>query len=99
MNYDGIEDFDGTERITSMIQEWGGQVTDELDTNIDFVIVGAPPQQTVAAGTDPDVVADQKRTREAKLIEFRDLISEARATSIPVINQNQFLFLTGYAGG
>lgn len=99
MNYDGIEDFDGTERITSMIQEWGGQVADELDTNIDFVIVGSPPRIQIASDADSDVVADQRRTLEAQLTEFRDLISEAQATSIPVINQNQFLFLTGYAGG
>lgn len=99
LNYDGIEDFDGVEKITSMIHEWGGQVVDELAPNTDFVVIGAPPQVVAVAGNDTEVVADQKRALEADLIEFRDLIAEARATSVPVVNQNQFLFLMGYAGG
>ena len=99
LNYDGIEDFDGAEKITSMIHEWGGQVVDELAPNTDFVIIGAPPQVVAVVGDDSEVVADQKRALEVDLIEFRDLIAEARATSVPVVNQNQFLFLMGYAGG
>ena len=98
MNYDGIPDFDGTEKITSMIQEWGGQVVDQLDNNIDFVVAGVPPSSNPPAASDTDVVIEQKRALEAELLDFRDLITAAQETSVPVINQNQFLFLTGHVG-
>ncbi len=98
LNYDGVQDFDGRERVAGMIREWGGQVADELDSTTDFVVVGAAPTATPTVGGDTDVVAAQKAAQEAEREEFQDLLTEARALSVPVINQSQFLFLTGYAG-
>jgi predicted nucleic acid-binding Zn-ribbon protein len=99
LNYDGVEDFDGREKITAMIREWGGQVADALDSTTDFVVVGAAPNATPTMGGDTDVVIAQKQAQEVEREEFQDMMTEARALSVPVINQSQFLFLTGYAGG
>lgn len=98
LNYDGVEDFDGVDKIAAMIREWGGQVVPALDTTTDFVIVGAAPRAPAVLEADTEVVAEQKRAAAEELNQFRELILEARALFVPVINQNQFLFLTGYAG-
>ncbi|MCG3128606.1 MAG: hypothetical protein CHACPFDD_03495 [Phycisphaerae bacterium] len=98
LNYDGVDDFDGAERIKSMIREWGGETIDELDERTDFVVIGGAPRIPDVSDGTTEVVGEQVRDRKVKLGEFRDLINRARASFVPVITQNQFLFLTGYAG-
>lgn len=99
LNYDGVIDFDGAEKVAGIIREWGGQVAAELDPTVDFVVVGVPPQvpevdqrQRTAV---MDALAEQRSLEQSR---FRKLIDEARALYIPVITQSQFLFLTGHAG-
>lgn len=100
LNYDGNPDFDGEDRIAAMIKQWGGQVVPELDESVDYVIIGTGP--TVPTFGDgqvvSDVVRDQAQQRALEQSQFRALIDRARAMYIPVITQNQFLFLTGNAG-
>ncbi len=100
LNYDGQIDFDGIEQVTAIIRQWGGQVVPELDETVDVVVIGVAP--TVPTfGRDErvsDVVRDQAAQKEAQLARFRNLVDQAGRMYIPVITQNQFLFLMGYAG-
>ncbi len=100
LNYDGIADYDGAEKIKAIIRAWGGEVAEKLDETTDFVVIGTGPQVPQLRPGRPvsPVVADLAETRAAELQQFRDLIRQARDRFIPVITQNQFLFLTGYAG-
>ncbi len=100
LDYDGQVDFEGAAQIASIVRQWGGQVVDELDESVDFVVVGlAPKAPTFAAdAVISDVVRDQAYQRALDESRFRNLISRAQKTYIPVITQNMFLFLTGYAG-
>lgn len=100
LNYDGQVDWDGVERVTAMIREWGGQVQAELDETTDFVIIGRGPQLSTLRGDRPvsPVVRDLVETQQRARDEFFELIERARTLYIPVINQNQFLFLTGSFG-
>lgn len=98
LNYDGVEDPDGAERIRAMIRDWGGQVVDRLDETTEFVVVGAPPGVPEAAPDATRVVTDQVRARQEEVSGYRQLVSEARSLFIPVITQSQFLYLMGYAG-
>lgn len=100
LNFDGVPDFDGMEKMRAFVRQWGGQVVDKLDESTDFVVIGAAPVvPKFDPGEPPTAVvralADEK-SRE--LTKFRDLIAQAHGMFIPVINQNQFLFLTGFAG-
>lgn len=100
LNYDGTVDFDGIERVTAIIKQWGGQVVPELDETVDFVVIGARPQTPqIAAGERlskvVEALAEDKRLARAQ---FGQLVDRATAMYIPVITQNQFLFLTGYVG-
>jgi hypothetical protein len=60
--------------------------------------VGVPPREGEVPRDASDVVRDQVERKRLERSEFRKLIDEARSMYIPVITQNQFLFLTGYAG-
>jgi TolA-binding protein len=98
LNFDGQIDFDGADRIAAIIRQWGGQVVPELDESVDYVVVGVPPREGEVPRDASDVVRDQIERKRLERSEFRKLIDEARSMYIPVITQNQFLFLTGYAG-
>jgi len=100
LDFDGLVDPTGVEQIITIIRQWGGQIADDLDESVDFVIVGLPPG---GASFDIDesasaLVRDQAVRREFERSRFRLLIDRAQKMYIPVITQNQFLFLSGYAG-
>jgi tetrahydromethanopterin S-methyltransferase subunit B len=98
LNFDGQVDFDGPDRVASIIREWGGQAVPELDESVDFVVIGVAPRGVEVKPDASDIVRDQAERKKLELSEFRKLIDQAKSMYIPVITQNQFLFLTGYAG-
>ncbi|MFH1745653.1 MAG: hypothetical protein ABIG44_01280 [Planctomycetota bacterium] len=98
INYDGLVDFDGPDKIRGIIRQWGGQVVSELDETVDYVVIGIAPRVPDVAADASDVVRDQAERKLLQLSEFRRMIDRAQAMYIPVITQTQFLFLTGYAG-
>jgi hypothetical protein len=85
-------------RVETMVTQWGGQLVRELSYNSDFLVLGQEPQlpeRLPASEFDPvkiERVAAQKRKYET----YQGLISEAKALSIPILNQNRFLVLVGY---
>jgi hypothetical protein len=100
LNYDGIVDFDGLEQVASLIRQWGGQVVPDVDESLDFVVIGLAPQVPTFAEGQPvsDVVADQANQKKLEFGQFNALRDRAQKMYIPVITQNQFLYLLGYAG-
>ena len=98
LDFDGMTDADGTHRIATIIQQWGGQVVPELDESVDYVVVGVPPTAGEVRPGASDIVRDQAERRSLERSQFQRMIGDARSMYIPVITQNQFLFLTGYAG-
>jgi len=89
---------EGLERVKDMIRQWGGQVVSELDETVDFVVVGVAPQVPGVGPEASPIVRDQEERRLRDRAGFDELIRQAQALYIPVITQNQFLFLTGYYG-
>ena len=85
-------------RVETMVTQWGGQLVRELSYNSDFLVLGQEPQlpeRLPASEFDPvkiERVAAQRRKYET----YQGLISEAKALSIPILNQNRFLVLVGY---
>ena len=100
LNYDGQTDWDGLEKVTGIIQAWGGQVVDTVDESTDFVVVGMGPQAVSLASGRPvsDVIRDLADSRLDRLSAYQQDIEQARTLYIPVITQTQFLFMTGYSG-
>lgn len=100
IDYDGETDWNGPQLVKDIVRQWGGQVVDELDESVDFVVVGLPPTiPTFARGQQvSEVVRDQEFRKQIELSEYRDIVERAQKMFIPVITQNPFLFLTGYPG-
>lgn len=100
LDYDGNVDLNGTEAIATIIRQWGGQVAAELDETTDYVVIGLSPQ--VGAALDAEGLSEVERDaalrREAARTQFAELVARASTMFIPVITQNQFLYLTGYSG-
>ena len=100
LNYDGTVDWDGAERVTAIIREWGGEVIEDVDETTDFLVLGMGPQVSSLASRRQvsPVFEDLVNTQTGRLEEYRDTIDRARTLYIPIVLQNQFMFLTGYAG-
>ncbi len=101
LNYDGVVDFDGYDKVASIIRQWGGQVVDDVDESVDFVIIGLQPLPAAigeGATQVSDVVREQVIIREIEASRFKAVFDAARARGVPVLTQNHFLYLTGYTG-
>ncbi|MDX2199549.1 MAG: hypothetical protein SF069_11335 [Phycisphaerae bacterium] len=99
LNYDGNVDAAGREGIEALVRQWGGQVADELNESVDYLVIGLAPQIPVApSGELTDIVRDQQFQKELEASKFAEVVQKASLYGIPTITQNQFLFLTGYSG-
>lgn len=85
-------------RVKTMVTQWGGQLITNLSYNTDFLVLGQEPDLPAPlAPTEFDpIVLEQHAAQKKKYQEYQDLIAEAKALSIPILNQNRFLALVGY---
>jgi len=84
------------ERLIRMIQLWGGIVEDKLTTQTDFLVVGArPASPTIQAegGDQPGGVVDAQL---AKQKQYDVVITDAKQSSVPILNANRFFAMIGY---
>lgn len=95
LNYDGKVDADGLNEVAAMVRQYGGQVVDELNETVDYVIIGRAPFVPEMPDGRPttDIVRDQRQQRAFEASQFADIVSRAQQMYIPVITQSQFLFL------
>ncbi len=96
LNQDGRATKYERERIVSLIREWGGEVTDRLSLDTDYVVVGEAPEKPGPQPPNPspsEVIERQKQQKAFK--KFQAIRQEAKELSIPVLNQNRFLALVG----
>lgn len=87
---------EGASEVRALIEQWGGKVVEELTGEVDFVVLGAkpivPPEQAgelVAA----DLTARNRLVRAES--RYNDLLKQAAAAKIPVLNLNRLSTLTG----
>jgi len=85
-----------TEIIKRLITQWGGKLQDHVDVNTDFVIMGAQPQIPTGGDTNSPEWQLRVRQAQAKADQFQNVVHEAAQLSIPIMNQNRFLYFIGY---
>jgi archaellum component FlaC len=100
LDYDGQIDFDGKRTIESLVRKDGGMLVEELDESVDYIVIGLAPRvpQIGPDGNASDVVKNQAVQQELEASRFRDVVDQAGRLRIPIVTQNQYLFLTGYSG-
>jgi hypothetical protein len=86
------------EVIKRLITQWGGNVSNTINVDTDFVVLGAEP-------VIPDFTKDdlQDAVNKAKFDQatadaaaYDDIKEKAKDLRIPILNQNRFLYFVGY---
>lgn len=97
---DGIDDPDGREKVIQLIERWGGTVTDTVDINTDFVLLGNVPKKMmeptlIQIENDP-MIQQRYEQNQAQRKQYNNLLEQARNLHIPIFNQERFFYLIGY---
>ena len=96
-NGNGMATAEGADRVKAMIQEWGGEVVDSIDTTTDFVVLGQGPTQPVPPGATASPIDKQRyQERVAQYEAFQNVVNEAKSLMVPILSQTQFLHYVGY---
>ncbi|MGE5297096.1 MAG: hypothetical protein ACM3VT_19910 [Solirubrobacterales bacterium] len=101
INRDGTIDYDGVRKIDSLVQRWGGIVTEDVSADTDYVILGTKPsvpaEPTLVEQTN-DPTAMERYNAARKASEYYEQIRQrAESLHIPIFNYDRFLYFTGYA--
>ena len=105
----GVAEGLGEERVRSMIRAWGGEVDPPINPaasgqikvsyQVDYVVLGPEPAEprglTADELSDPAALVQQRRDRQL-YDAYQEILRQAVAAGIPVLNQNRFLDLVGY---
>jgi len=94
-------------RVEMMILDWGGELASArqaggkpkpISYDVDFLILGQEPELPEAPSEDEIDPGKEKAYIQAKrrYETYHTLVLEAKDLSIPVLNQNRFLTMTGY---
>lgn len=100
LNGDGKIDPDAVEKLTALVEKWGGKVSDKVTVNTDFVILGTqsevPPKPTLEeTSTYPNAMEKYEKAVERQA-EYRQIQSQAQSLSVPILNLERFLYFIGY---
>jgi hypothetical protein len=95
-NRDGVSTEDERRGIVAKIRDWGGEVTEELTGDVDFLVMGQrpvlPPEPPINA---PIPVVEQYVAAQQVIDRYDRLFQQAATTSIPVLNENRLRTLLG----
>ncbi|MGD0573041.1 MAG: hypothetical protein ABSB11_08475 [Sedimentisphaerales bacterium] len=100
LNGDGVIDDNAAAKIRGLVEKWGGKIADTVTVNTDYVILGMPPvvpQKPTMQETEkyPNAMEKYERTVQ-QAAKYKDVLSQAQALSIPVMNAERFLYFIGY---
>ena len=87
-----------TDVVKRLITSWGGKVVPKLDANTDFVVIGRVPEvpNYSAEELERPEIKFQQEQKQKEVAEYDELLGQALQLNIPVLNQNRFLYFTGY---
>ncbi len=98
IDYDGVDDPLGYDRVAAYIRRFGGEIVPDVDATVDYVVVGRRPTG-VAGSPDPTrldptaVTAARRGARDAQ--HYDGSIEQARLLGIPRLRQDQFFHFIG----
>jgi hypothetical protein len=96
LNFDGKVEDPGGQRVRQLIERWGGNIVNTVDTRTDFVVLGAPPPEPPkASATDDDAIRLRAAEMEKARAAFDAIKAQAQALSIPILTRAQFLHFLG----
>lgn len=97
---DGMADYDAMQRITALIEKWGGKVEGNVSIKTDFVVLGEVPQvpeKPTLEQQQLDPTALQKYEAALKRLDrYTNIQDKAQALWIPIFSYDRFLYFIGY---
>lgn len=100
LNGDGRPEYDAVQKITTLIERWGGNVTDAVSIDTDYVVLGEPPtvlRKPTFVDMEADPTVTEKYEASVQRYErYADAQTEAAQLWIPVFNTDRFLYFIGY---
>lgn len=96
VNQDGIATASEAGQIEALIREWGGELTNDVDGRLDFIVLGEKPNlpPPPPAGAPVEVLNEYIRLQRIAQ-RYDELFQIARQTAIPVLNENRLRTLVG----
>jgi hypothetical protein len=82
--------------IKRLITMWGGKVTNEVNINTDFIVMGVEPKAEPPSPNDDALVRQQKLEAQQAQEAYLNVLKQASQLNIPIMNQNRFLNFVGY---
>jgi hypothetical protein len=98
LNGDGRDDPDGQERMRALVKAWGGQVSDQLTAQVDFVLLGGPPSRPARKPEEGEELTPQEQRAQKAYDDYSAQVDSIRVLSIPAMTQQVFLNFLGYGG-
>jgi hypothetical protein len=98
MSNEGTPTSTDTDVIKRLVTQWGGRLVTKVDPSTDFVVLGSEPVVPVLSAddqNDPPKV-QQRDAMQAALDAYQEVEKQAIELGIPILNQNRFLYFTGY---
>jgi hypothetical protein len=97
---DGQLDVDGIEKIQRLVKKWGGEMSDSITVDTDFLVIGKQPTvlrkpSLEEQEVDPRAMAKYDASLKA-LDRYNELQDQARSLWIPVFTYEKFLYFVGY---
>ncbi len=98
MDQNGVATADDAKIIQRLVTQWGGRLTDKVDADTDFVVLGKAPTVPTLSDEDKNNPIEQKRAADAQaaLEAYTAVETKAAQLYVPVLNQNRFLYFVGY---
>ncbi|MEC9373846.1 MAG: hypothetical protein VYC34_08380 [Planctomycetota bacterium] len=99
-NRDGVATPQERNSIVGLIDNWGGNVVEDISGAVDFLVLGQRPLLPPPPPSDaPLPVIQDYLQRQSDAQEYDRLFQIATQTGIPVLNENRLYTLTGYTAG
>ncbi|MCK6455897.1 MAG: hypothetical protein L6Q92_05135 [Phycisphaerae bacterium] len=100
IDYDGVDDPVGYDKVSAFIERFGGELTDKVDATTDYVVVGRRPSApTAPTGADRarrDPTAPTRARRAARDAATYDAaLEQALLLAVPRLRQDQFFNFVG----
>jgi hypothetical protein len=87
---------DDSQIIKRLITQWGGKLQDKVDVDTDFVIMGAEPTAPANFDASDPQQLIRRQQYQQDFAKYQAQVLSATQLSIPLMNQNRFLYFIGY---
>jgi hypothetical protein len=98
MDQNGVATEGEADVVKSLITRWGGKIADKVSNDVDFVVMGKEPTIPLYTPDELQSPLIKQKLDEAKAAAdaYNKIRDEAVSLQIPIMNQNRFLYYTGY---